>query len=144
MTGRRLLLNAACLIAIIAAFSPSLLAQWGSYPTPGVPKTPDGKPNLTAPAPRTPDGKPDLSGIWEASRGPGGGQRGAAPGAGDGPPPAAPPPPPANANAGPPLAAFFEIGAGFKEGPPYTPWAAEVKQQRAKDNAKDNPDAHCL
>jgi hypothetical protein len=39
-------------------------AQWLHYPTPGIPRMPDGKPNLSAPAPRTPDGKPDLSGIW--------------------------------------------------------------------------------
>ena len=35
-----------------------------NHPTPGIPRTPDGKPNLAAPAPRTPDGKPDLSGLW--------------------------------------------------------------------------------
>src|SRR5690349_3645253 len=40
------------------------LAQWLNLPTPGIPRTADGKPNLTAPAPRTPDGKPDLSGLW--------------------------------------------------------------------------------
>ncbi len=45
-----------------------LNAQWLNYPTPGIPRTPDGKPNLSAPAPKTADGKPDLSGIW---RGPG-------------------------------------------------------------------------
>jgi len=39
-------------------------AQWLNYPTPGTPRTPDGKPNLSAPAPRTADGKPDLSGVW--------------------------------------------------------------------------------
>src|SRR5580765_9088601 len=39
-------------------------AQWRDFPTPGVPRLPDGKPNLTAPAPKTADGKPDLSGIW--------------------------------------------------------------------------------
>ena len=39
-------------------------AQWIHYPTPGIPRTPDGKPNLTAPAPKTADGKPDLSGLW--------------------------------------------------------------------------------
>ena len=39
-------------------------AQWLDRPTPGIPRTPDGKPNLTAPAPRGPDGKPDLTGIW--------------------------------------------------------------------------------
>jgi len=41
-------------------------AQWLHYPTPGIPRTPDGKPDLSAPAPKTPDGKPDLSGIWTA------------------------------------------------------------------------------
>src|SRR5436190_293957 len=40
-------------------------AQWLNYPTPGIPRLPDGKPNLTAPAPKTTEGRPDLSGIWE-------------------------------------------------------------------------------
>jgi len=40
-------------------------AQWVNYPTPGLPRTHDGKPDLSAPAPKTPDGKPDLSGVWE-------------------------------------------------------------------------------
>ena len=40
-------------------------AQWLDLPTPGIPRTTNGKPNLSAPAPKTPDGKPDLSGIWE-------------------------------------------------------------------------------
>ena len=43
----------------------SLCAQWLALPTPGIPRTADGKPNLTAPAPRMPDGKPDLSGTWQ-------------------------------------------------------------------------------
>ena len=41
-------------------------AQWLNYPTPGIPRTKDGKPNLSAPAPRTADGKPDFSGMWGA------------------------------------------------------------------------------
>jgi hypothetical protein len=54
---------------IIACLAPMsfvgpLSAQWLNYPTPGIPRLPDGKPNLAAPAPKTPDGKPDLSGIW--------------------------------------------------------------------------------
>lgn len=40
-------------------------AQWLNYPAPGTPRTPDGKPNLAAPAPRAADGKPDLSGVWQ-------------------------------------------------------------------------------
>ena len=42
----------------------SLCAQWLSLKTPGIPRTPDGRPNLAAAAPRTSDGKPDLSGLW--------------------------------------------------------------------------------
>ena len=42
-----------------------LCAQWFNLPTAGIPRTADGKPNLTAPAPRTPDGKPDVSGTWQ-------------------------------------------------------------------------------
>ena len=44
-------------------------AQWIKYPTAGIPRTPDGKPVLTAPAPKTSDGKPDLSGLWKAPNG---------------------------------------------------------------------------
>jgi len=39
-------------------------AQWVNHPAPGVPRAPDGKPNLAAKAPRTYYGKPDLSGVW--------------------------------------------------------------------------------
>src|SRR3989442_510906 len=54
----------AALILLVVLWSIPAGAQWINYPTPGIPRTPDGKPNLTAPAPKTPDGKPDLSGIW--------------------------------------------------------------------------------
>jgi hypothetical protein len=43
--------------------------QWLKYPTPGIPRTPDGKPNLSAPAPKTADGKPDISGLWQPGAG---------------------------------------------------------------------------
>jgi len=49
-----------------------LQAQWITQPTPGIPRTADGKPNLTAPAPKTADGKPDLSGLWTLIPGKGG------------------------------------------------------------------------
>jgi len=142
MIGRRTLMNVAQLLVLFAALNASLWAQWSTYPTRGVPKTKDGKPDLSAPAPRTSDGKPDLTGLWEAGRGPGRGQRGTPSNA---PLPAeTPPAPPPTADGSPPVATFFNLGAGFKEGLPFTPWAAELRKKRAADNAKDNPDAHCL
>jgi len=51
-------------VACSAPLAPALHAQWLDHPTPGIPRTANGKPNLAAPAPRTLDGKPDLSGLW--------------------------------------------------------------------------------
>ena len=50
---------------LLTALTTPLGAQWLKHPTPGIPRTADGKPNLAAPAPRTPDGRPDLSGVWQ-------------------------------------------------------------------------------
>jgi hypothetical protein len=52
-------------LALVCATGGTAFAQWFELPLPGTPRTPDGKPNLTAPAPRTADGKPDHSGIWK-------------------------------------------------------------------------------
>jgi hypothetical protein len=52
------------LAMILCVTSVSLTAQWPNRPNPGLPKTPDGKPDLSAPTPRSADGKPDLSGVW--------------------------------------------------------------------------------
>ena len=105
---------------IVAALASSLSAQWALYPKPGVPKGPDGKPNLSAPTPRTTDGKPDLSGIWMRSdRRPG-----------------------SEAPGQPPLATFGDIGANVKGGLPYRPMALDLVKRRA--GALNNPDALCL
>jgi hypothetical protein len=55
----------ACVVALVAGSTAE--AQWLTQPTAGIPRTTDGKPNLSAQAPRTPDGKPDLSGLWHAT-----------------------------------------------------------------------------
>jgi hypothetical protein len=120
-------LHAVTLIAVLAVLAPPALAQWPAHPTPGVPRLADGTPDLTAPAPRTPDGRPSLAGLWQ-NRGIGG--RNARP----------PEPPPGT----PPLATFWNVGAGFKDDLPFRPWAAELRQARMSANSKDNPDAHCL
>ena len=50
---------------LMIAVAPILaLGQWTDFPTPGVPRLADGKPNMSAAAPKTADGKPDLSGVW--------------------------------------------------------------------------------
>src|SRR4030095_14297409 len=59
----------ALVVMLIGLVTPAH-AQWLTYPTPGIPRTADGKPNLTAPAPRTSDGKPDFSGVWGFDGGP--------------------------------------------------------------------------
>jgi len=120
-------LTAAGLVAAFLALSPSLSAQWPMYPTRDVPSS-NGKPNLDAPAPRTAAGKPDLSGLWENVWFYNGKVA----------PPLASPP------GEPPASTFSNIGAGFKDGLPLRPWAAELLKQRKEQNSKDNPDAHCL
>jgi hypothetical protein len=120
---------------LLASASSALLAQWPAYPSLGVPKTADGKPNLTGPTPRMPDGKPDLSGIWKFV---------------DSPDARSGTPPPAGARSSgigvriPGLLQFFDIGSTLKDGLPFQPWAAELRSQRVAQNNKDNPDAHCL
>jgi len=121
-------------MAAVAILAAPLSAQWLNYPTPGIPRLPDGKPNLAAPAPRTPDGKPDLSGIWGLSC------------------------PVGNAVAGgfngqttvycaTEIAVpreFGNIGQGLKDGLPYQPWAAEVVKTTRANNRPNDPMTHCL
>jgi len=56
------------LLFVLTAFGTTAAAQWLNYPAAGIPRLPDGKPNLSAPAPKGPDGKPDLYGLWESER----------------------------------------------------------------------------
>src|SRR5687768_17970759 len=118
---RHTALIAALVISILAAEAPA--AQWLHYPTAGVPRLPDGKPNLGAPTPRTADGKPDLSGMWQVAN-----------------------LLPCNDDTRvctdlPISAQFGNIGAGLKEPLPYQEWAKE--RIRTKGSA-DNPYTRCL
>ncbi len=115
--------------------SSGLFAQWPAFPTPGVPKTADGRPDLSGPAPRTRDGKPDFSGIWKFVD---------SPDARPGPPPQAGVRAPGIGLRIPGLIQFFDIGSTLKDGLPFQPWAAALRSQRVAQNNKDNPDAHCL
>ena len=60
----------AAVVMFCLAFIVSVNAQWVNHPSPGIPRTRDGKPNLSAPVPMTADGKPDLSGVWTTDRTP--------------------------------------------------------------------------
>ncbi len=51
-------------VVLTLLFAGTASAQWFGYKTPGLPRTADGKPILTAPRPTLPDGKPDLTGLW--------------------------------------------------------------------------------
>lgn len=59
-------------IAVLFTTGALLVAhgQWLNYPTPGTPRTRDGKPDLSAKAPRTSSGKPNLSGVWQPAYAP--------------------------------------------------------------------------
>jgi len=106
------------------------LAQWLRYPTAGVPKTADGKPNLAAPTPRTVDGKPDFSAIWLTGN-----------------PLCDHPLDPVSLTCGPELPMGREginFGASLPGGLPYQPWLAALVKKRTAEDAKDDPHVRCL
>ncbi len=55
------------MLVLLASTTP-LSAQWISLPTPAIPRTADGAPDLSGPAPRTAEGHPDLTGLWRVGR----------------------------------------------------------------------------
>jgi hypothetical protein len=143
-------------ISIFVSGSAVIHAQWPKYQDSGVPRDEKGRVRMDAAAPRTRDGKPDLSGNWTRSdrdplpaelRGIVRDRDLATQPSRDTPPEGifvAPGSQPSPDPKSPPLATFFELGANFPNGLPFTPWAADLKKQRMATNAKDNPDANCL
>jgi len=109
--------------ALLIAAPTALFAQWLDYPTAGVPRTPDGKPNLAAPAPRQADGKPDFSGMYGWI------------------------------NTGPWCGAqctdtqvsreFINMASSLKTPVPMQPWAAELLKKRRVEQGLD-PNVHCM
>ena len=107
------------LTLLLSAFAVPVSAQWLHYPTPGVPRTADGKVNLAAPAPKTANGKPDLSGIWEISE--------------------------QQSIYGPWTSHFMDLATDLKpEGAPSQPWAKALSQKRQDNLHKDDPLSQCM
>ncbi len=105
-------------------------AQWLKSPTAGVPKTAEGKPNLSAPTPRTPDGKPDFSGIWLTDN--------------TNCPPSQNPETLVCGSELPMGKEGINMGVSLPGGFPYQPWLAALVKKRTAENAKDNPHVICL
>jgi len=121
------IVTGAALAVLLAGFtSTPLLAQWLRYPTPGVPRTADGKPNLAAPTPRTADGNPDFSGLWITGN--------PLPCTGDG----------LCSVELPVSREVFNFGTSLRGGLPYKPEVAALVKQRTSENSKDDPHARCL
>jgi hypothetical protein len=118
---------AAAVSALLAALcvAPSARAQWAQIHDRALPRTADGKPNLAAPAPKAPDGRPDLSGVWADE--------------------AAPPPGILTVEGDLPLPHYLvNIAADLKpEEVPLQPWAAELLQERLRNDGRDGPTASC-
>ena len=56
------------IVVVVFAMTTAASAQWLKHPTAGIPRTPDGKPDLSAPIPRA-NGKPVLAGLWRPAPG---------------------------------------------------------------------------
>jgi hypothetical protein len=97
------------------------VAQWSTYPLRKIPRLPDGKPDLTAPAPVAQDGKTDLSGVWLV------------PFTGD----------PTDLAVRPRY--VVNLAADLKpEQVSMQPWAAKLYQERSSQFGKEFPGARCL
>jgi hypothetical protein len=117
----------------LAAMTPLVGAQWLTNRTPGIPRTADGKPNLSARTPRGAHGRPDLSGLWQTE--------------------SAPPqleerliPPGTNGAGEEPLSQYFvNIFSDLKpEDVPLRPAAAQLFKERAQNFMNVSPVSHCL
>jgi hypothetical protein len=110
---------------VVAAACDATAAQWPDHPSARIPRTADGRPNLSGPTPRAADGKPDLSGIWLSDRDPDGVVGGiegiVAP------------------------RYMIDITKDLKrEEVPFQPWAAELYKARGANSFRDNPMLQCL
>jgi hypothetical protein len=106
---------------VVLIFASVANAQWLNYPSRGIPRLSDGKPNLAAPAPRTSEGKPDLSGIWAVECSVYGTDSCFL------------------------QSPFFDLAKDLKPGDvQMTSWAAQIQAQRESRDHVDDPYGYCL
>jgi hypothetical protein len=116
---------AALAALLVGLASAPAAGQWIDQPSKGIPRTADGKPDLSAPLPRTAGGKPDLSGIWLAA-----------------------PDPQAEIGGIEGIRAprhMIDLTTGMKpEDVQLLPWAETIYRQRNANLRRDNPMIRCL
>ena len=121
------LLRRAFSLVLLSSVSSAAWPQWLGYPTPGIPRTADGGPDLAAPAPRTFDGKPDFSGMWFAAK--------------------------TVQDACKREGCITEermsrlqvnLGIDRPDGLPYTQWSKDQMKVRMANGGRDDPHAHCM
>ena len=125
MTFRRRTLGVAFVAAALFVMHAHASSQWLDHPTKDLPRTADGKPDLSATVPRAAGGKPDLSGVWQPMRDPtdpAGGVEGIQ---------------------GPRY--LVDIMRDLKpDEVSFQPWAAELYKRRNDNSRRDNPMIRCL
>jgi hypothetical protein len=120
-----------CILLALAIASAN--AQYLGHPSPGIPRTRDGKPNLSAPTPRASNGKPDLSGIWQVDPTPFEELARLLPGGLNG------------LGEGPPSKYFINILADFPlDAAPLQPAAGAAFRKNMENFSKDGPNSRCL
>jgi hypothetical protein len=100
---------------VLLLMSVPISAQWLNVKVDNIPRTADGKPNLSAPAPRLADGTPDLSGIWRVHE------------------------------EGAPPKYALDLAADLPgKLVPFQPWAEALAKERQESLGKDYPASRCL
>ncbi len=116
------------LVVFALAAMPTVVgAQWLNYRTPGIPRLPNGAPDLKAPAPRMPDGKPDFSGMWFANV-------------------------PSRDYCREKdciqeermAREQIDLGLSLKDGLPYTEWSKEQMKARRANGGREDPHSYCM
>jgi hypothetical protein len=102
---------------LVIGLSASPSAQWADRPTQGIPRLPDGRANLQAPAPRMADGTIDLSGIWRLRA------------------------TPSTLQGRPPLQQDIAVAVPVV---PMQPWAAKLYDERKAAQGREHPRVRCL